>query len=126
MYAALRDCEQALTLDSSSSKAAYRQARCLFEMEWFPEAEACLKRFMTCFPDECNTKLVKGLERDIKAALFSQTEGKYEENFLAKTLLFACEIVPCFVVLLCLSTDTFTGRVLSKLYLLALLTYCFF
>ncbi|XP_028409491.1 WD and tetratricopeptide repeats protein 1-like [Dendronephthya gigantea] len=74
VYSALRDCEHALTLDLASSKAAYRQARCLFELEWFPEAEACLKRFISRFPDECNSKLVKCLERDIKAALFSQTE----------------------------------------------------
>ena len=84
VYAALRDCERSLTLDSNSSKAAYRQARCLFELEWFPEAEACLKRFTTRFPDECNTKLVKCLERDIKAALFSQTEGECEESILSK------------------------------------------
>ena len=77
VYAALRDCEQALKYDSNNSKAAYRQARCLFELEWLPEAEACLKCFMARFPDECNTKLVKSLERDIKAALYSQTEGKY-------------------------------------------------
>jgi hypothetical protein len=40
---------------------------------------------MTQFPEECNTKLVKSLERDIKAALFSKTEGKGEKNFIAKT-----------------------------------------
>ena len=76
MYAALRDCEQALNLDPNSSKAAYRQARCLFELEWFPEADACLKRFVTQFPNECDTKSVKSLERDINVA---QTENNGKE-----------------------------------------------
>lgn len=74
IYAALRDCHQALKLDSLNSKASYRQARCLFELEWFAQADACLKRFKARFPDECNSNFVRFLERDIKAELFSETE----------------------------------------------------
>lgn len=79
IYAALRDCHEALKVDSSNSKASYRQARCLFELEWFPEADACLKRFKINFPDECSTKLVRTLERDINAAMFSETEDTGEK-----------------------------------------------
>ena len=75
VYAALRDCHRALRLDPNHTKAHFRQARCLYELQWFQEALTCLNHFKLKFPDQAEGNAAKTLERDIRAAAFAETEG---------------------------------------------------
>ncbi|CAL1543216.1 unnamed protein product [Lymnaea stagnalis] len=75
LYAALRDCYLALTLDPHHMKAHFRLARCLFELAWSQEAFDCLNHFKHRFPDYAKSHACETLDRDIKAAIFSQTEA---------------------------------------------------
>ncbi|XP_015764226.1 PREDICTED: WD and tetratricopeptide repeats protein 1-like isoform X1 [Acropora digitifera] len=74
VYAALRDCHKALRLDPNHTKAHFRQARCLYELQWFQEALTCLNHFKLKFPDQAEGNAAKTLERDIRAAAFAETE----------------------------------------------------
>ncbi|KAI8740901.1 WD and tetratricopeptide repeats protein 1 [Biomphalaria glabrata] len=75
LYAALRDCYQALTLDPHHMKAHFRLARCLYELAWSQDAFDCLSHFKHRFPDYAKSNACETLDRDIKAAIFSQTEA---------------------------------------------------
>lgn len=75
LYAALRDCYEALRLDPYYMKAHFRLARCLHELSWSKEACDCLMLFKHRFPDYAKSYTFQTLERDIKAAIYSQTEG---------------------------------------------------
>ena len=75
VYAALRDCHRALQLDPNHTKAHFRQARCLYELQWFQEALTCLNHFKLKFPEQAEGNAAKTLERDIRAAAFAETEG---------------------------------------------------
>jgi len=75
IYAALRDCHRALHLDPNHTKAHFRQARCLYELQWFQEALFCLNHFKLKFPEQAEGSAAKTLERDIRAAAFAETEG---------------------------------------------------
>ncbi|GFN97618.1 WD and tetratricopeptide repeats protein 1 [Plakobranchus ocellatus] len=79
-YAALRDCYQALTLDPSHMKAHFRLARCLHELSWSQEAFECLRLFKQQFPDYAKSPACETLDRDIKAAIFSQTEDGHKDK----------------------------------------------
>lgn len=74
LYAALRDCYEALSLDPYYMKAHFRLARCLHELAWSQEAYDCLLLFKHRFPDYAKSYTFETLERDIKAAIFSQTD----------------------------------------------------
>ncbi|CAG5126463.1 unnamed protein product [Candidula unifasciata] len=80
LYAALRDCYQALTLDPHHMKAHFRLARCLHELGWSQEAFECLNLFKLRFPDYAKSHACETLDRDIKAALFSRTEDSEEHK----------------------------------------------
>ena len=85
VYSALCDCHRAVLLDPTHSKAFYRQARCLFELRWFEEAEACLKLFKHHFPEQADGYSTKKLEMDIVFTMQSSQEG--EREFLARKIL---------------------------------------
>ncbi|XP_005097163.1 WD and tetratricopeptide repeats protein 1 [Aplysia californica] len=80
LYAALRDCYQALTLDPYHMKAHYRLARCLHELCWSQEAFDCLVHFKHRFPDHAKSHSCEALEREIKAAIFSQVQDAEESS----------------------------------------------
>lgn len=81
LYAALRDCYTALTLDHSYLKAHFRLARCLFELQWTKEAMQCLQLFKSKFPDHAQSSACENLDKDIKASMLSKPEtGEKEEG----------------------------------------------
>ena len=75
MYAALRDCLQALKLDRNHMKAHLRLCRCLLELKWLEEAHLALQRFQIRFPEHaCDTACIT-LLKDISAALEEVKSG---------------------------------------------------
>eukprot|EP00794_Sanderia_malayensis_P000171 gene171-783_t len=80
IYAALSDCCTALRLDPQHSKAHYRQARCLYELQWYQEAMHCLNDFKCKFPDQADGYSTKKLERDIRASTVSEAEDAEKDN----------------------------------------------
>lgn len=76
LYAALRDCQVAVDLDCTHTKAYYRQARCLYELKWFDEAYVCLQLFKERFPDQCDGASLKKLEMEILEQV-NQNQGIY-------------------------------------------------
>ena len=90
IYAALRDCHTALTLDPSHNKAHFRQARCLYELRWCQEALSCLQHFKARFPEQAEGNPAKTLERDIKAAAFAETEGILTQFCMCQFLAIVC------------------------------------
>ncbi|XP_060570664.1 WD and tetratricopeptide repeats protein 1-like [Ruditapes philippinarum] len=75
MYAALRDCHNALRLDLNHLKAHFRLAKCLNELSWSKEAFECLNHFKSKFPDYATSRACEQLDKDIRAAIFSKTES---------------------------------------------------
>ncbi|TRY81256.1 hypothetical protein DNTS_000548 [Danionella cerebrum] len=74
-YDALRDCLKALTLNPGHLKAHFRLARCLLELKHVAEALECLNDFRGKFPDQAHSSACDALDRDIKAALFTETDA---------------------------------------------------
>ncbi|XP_071486508.1 WD and tetratricopeptide repeats protein 1-like [Diadema antillarum] len=74
IYAALRDCHSALTLDTKHRKAHFRLARCLLQLTRANEAYECLQTFKTKFPEYAKYTEFQALERDINSAVFSHAE----------------------------------------------------
>lgn len=69
IYAALRDCQTTLILDSEHIKAHFRLARCLFDLNRSIEAEKVLKNFQQKFPEYSSNSACKALKMDIKEAI---------------------------------------------------------
>ncbi|XP_064601021.1 WD and tetratricopeptide repeats protein 1-like [Liolophura sinensis] len=80
LYAALRDCHTAIKIDPNHLKAHFRLARCLYELSWTKEAYECLQQFKDKFPDYAKSHACAALDRDIKAAIFSQTDSPLPEE----------------------------------------------
>ncbi|XP_006818911.2 WD and tetratricopeptide repeats protein 1-like [Saccoglossus kowalevskii] len=78
LYAALRDCHTALSIDPSHCKAHFRLAKCLFELTWAKEALDCLREFKDKFPDYAKNHTFEQLDRDICATLYSKTATESE------------------------------------------------
>lgn len=75
IYAALRDCHNALRLDLNHLKAHFRLAKCLNELSWSKEAFECLNHFKSKFPDYATSRACEQLDKDIRAAIFARTES---------------------------------------------------
>lgn len=69
IYAALRDCQTTLLLDSEHVKAHFRLARCLFDLNRSIEADKVLKNFQQKFPEYTSNSACKALKMDIKEAI---------------------------------------------------------
>merc|ERR1719300_728119 len=69
VYAALRDCLAALTLDRGHTKAHLRVVRCLLELQWLEEAHTALQRFQIRFPDHATASACLSLYKEIAEAL---------------------------------------------------------
>ena len=83
LYAALRDCYEALrgeTLPSIKCKAHFRLAKCLFDLQWTDEALHCIERFKVAFPDHAAKPPCETLSRDIRATLFGFKEKESKEK----------------------------------------------
>ncbi|XP_077976925.1 WD and tetratricopeptide repeats protein 1-like [Glandiceps talaboti] len=78
MYAGLRDCHNALSLDITHCKAHFRLAKCLFELTWMKEALDCLRQFTQNFPEYAKNETFEQLDRDICAALYAKTDAENE------------------------------------------------
>ncbi|XP_053966712.1 WD and tetratricopeptide repeats protein 1 [Anastrepha ludens] len=66
VYAALRDCHQALRLDPAYIKAHFRLARALLVLGRPQEADECLKELIARFPSYANNHGIMMLHKDIK------------------------------------------------------------
>ncbi|KAH8401105.1 hypothetical protein KR009_003115 [Drosophila setifemur] len=66
IYAALRDCHEALRLDPSYVKAHFRLARALLELHRPQDADKCLQALIQRFPSFANNHGVLMLDKDIK------------------------------------------------------------
>ncbi|XP_066918080.1 WD and tetratricopeptide repeats protein 1-like [Clytia hemisphaerica] len=80
IYGALRDCQTAIQLDPTHSKAYYRQAKCLFELQWIEEASLCIETFKEKFSEQSNSYSLKMLERDIEQHLTRRAETESESE----------------------------------------------
>ena len=81
VYAALRDCCTALTINPSYAKASFRLAKCLYELHWFKEASHCIKTFKISYPDYAKKAICIDLEKKIKASVKTpdkQSQGSSE------------------------------------------------
>jgi len=76
IYAAARDCLQALALDPGHVKAHLRLAQCLLELEWLAEASQCLDNFKIRHPEFIKSKAFIQLARDFEVAKEKIKPGK--------------------------------------------------
>ena len=76
IYAAARDCLQALALDPAHVKAHLRLAQCLLELEWLAEASQCLDNFKIRHPEFIKSKAFIQLARDFEVAKEKIKPGK--------------------------------------------------
>jgi len=65
VYAALRDCLAALSLQPDHIKAHLRMARCLADLDWRDEASACLTSFRSKHPEHRRSVHCVELEQDL-------------------------------------------------------------
>lgn len=94
-YEALRDCHQALNLDSHYIKAHFRLARALFEINQLTLSNDCLQELKRRFPSHQSDQSVKMLEQDINQALKNRVAPttrdsnpeKLSENEMVRTSL---------------------------------------
>lgn len=75
MYAAMRDCYCALSIDKEHMKSHFRLARCLYELKWYKEAQECLNQFRKLYPDYSNTNACETLVDEIEKAIRKQTSA---------------------------------------------------
>ena len=68
VYAALRDCLTALTLDPGHVKAHLRLVQCLVDLDWLTEATRCLENFKIRHPEFIKSKAFTQLQGDLQAA----------------------------------------------------------
>lgn len=80
IYAALRDSLTAVSIDPSHSKAYYRQARCLFELKWYEEADICLQLFKSKFPEQADGYSIKKLEMEVKQLIKQHAPSMFRRN----------------------------------------------
>lgn len=66
IYAALRDCHVALSLDTTYIKAHFRLARALLELGRLQDADECLQELIKRFPSYANNHGVLMLNKDIR------------------------------------------------------------
>ena len=83
LYAALRDCHEALkgeTLPSVKCKAHFRLAKCLYDLQWTDEALHCIEHFKVAFPEHAAKPPCDALSRDIRATLFGFKDKESKEK----------------------------------------------
>ncbi|XP_030377519.1 WD and tetratricopeptide repeats protein 1 isoform X2 [Scaptodrosophila lebanonensis] len=73
IYAALRDCHEALRLDPSYVKAHFRLSRALLELHRPREADKCLQELIQRFPNFANNHGVLMLHKDIREGVRHKT-----------------------------------------------------
>lgn len=76
VYAAMRDCYQALSLDPGHMKSHFRLCKCLNELGWCSEASECLKIFTGKFPDYASTPACEALVKEVKDSLRKTSSAK--------------------------------------------------
>jgi len=79
VYAALRDCYAALSIDPNYAKASFRLVKCLYELHWLKEAKQCIKTFKVKHPDYAKQSICIDLEDDIRSAIKSSAKQNTEE-----------------------------------------------
>ena len=79
IYAALRDCYTALSINPNYAKASFRLTKCLYELRWLKEAKHCIKAFKAKHPEYAKQKICSELEKDIKNAVKSSAKLNTDE-----------------------------------------------
>lgn len=82
VYAALRDCQKTLELESNHYKAHFRMIRCLHELQWTALASDCLKVFKNKYPSHAESNACRALEKDIETAVAAKEK---ETDEISKT-----------------------------------------
>ena len=80
----MKDCYQALQLDSQHMKSHFRLARCLSDLKWFEEAESILGTFRERFPDYANSQACDNLTNEIQLGLNNQKKANENSQKLKR------------------------------------------
>ena len=75
MYAAIRDCYSALSLDQDHMKSHFRLSKCLHELKWDDEAKECLNKFIYLYKDQSDSCACDSLLNEIDKALKKKTNS---------------------------------------------------
>lgn len=102
VYAGLRDCQTALTLDPTYEKAHFRLARALFTLGYVDETSECVTELRNRFPSHAKNKSVLMLMKEIE--MEQKKTVALEEAALVETNQ---ELVSHFAIRFCGQGDHF-------------------
>ena len=75
VYAALRDCYRAVSMDPNHLKAHLRLCRCLLELGWIDQASTAIEAFQRQFPEHSQVSACQTLIKDVYDARSEDKEG---------------------------------------------------
>lgn len=81
IYAALKDCHEALQLDRDFFRAYFRLIRCLYDLRRYQEAYQCYEQFKLKFPEQANASpACLNLEKEIKNEIKEDTKKENDPS----------------------------------------------
>lgn len=98
VYAAIRDCYIAISLDPQHVKSHFRLAKALSELHKTREAHECLLYFKDKFPHYSNVHAVRLLEKDINLAMNKLDTFDDEGTVILYDYLYETTVTFCWNV----------------------------